>query len=255
MSPRPLCQREQYQVKSSHPSRLAEVCLAVGMEGGRPGGKAGNRRASPQRDTAVQTNELATVPLSCGMGTGLKLWGFLQPNTGHWTNLTGSYCWDYTVQKSSFRPVTVLAFGNQQLVFHTGWKMNRLKNYKNLYSIYISTLAWIKHTCYIIFLELYVCYLYSRGLLLWRSRPTETREYQTQFMLTSTSAMARGRGASTSALPTCLQTVTILWICTPFNSLWHWRHILYTLLSLSRVFLRLLTYINYSLQQLSKGSF
>lgn len=35
-------------------------------------------------------------------------------------------------------------------------------------------------------------------------------------MLTSTSATARGRGANTSALPTCPPTVTIRWIFTPF---------------------------------------
>lgn len=33
-------------VKSSHPSRLAEVCLAVGREGGRPGGRAGGEQES-----------------------------------------------------------------------------------------------------------------------------------------------------------------------------------------------------------------
>lgn len=64
--------------------------------------------------------------------------------------------------------------------------------------------------------KLYVCYLYYRGLLLWRSHHTETREYQTQFMLTSMSATARGRGANTSALPTCPLTVTILWIFALF---------------------------------------
>lgn len=47
----------------------------------REGRKVGNRRASPQRDTAVQTNELATVLLSCSTGTSLKLWGFLQRQT------------------------------------------------------------------------------------------------------------------------------------------------------------------------------
>lgn len=64
----------------------------------------------------------------------------------------------------------------------------------------------------IYFKKLHVYYLYCRGLLLWRSHHTETREYQTQFMLTSTYATARGRGANTSALPTCPPTVTILWM-------------------------------------------
>lgn len=64
----------------------------------------------------------------------------------------------------------------------------------------------------IYFKKLHVYYLYCRGLLLWRSHHTETRDYQTQFMLTSTYATARGRGANTSALPTCPPTVTILWM-------------------------------------------
>lgn len=50
--------------------------------------------------------------------------------------------------------------------------------------------------------------LYFRILLLWRSHPTGIREYPVQCKLTSTSAMAKGRGASTSASPMCLQTVT-----------------------------------------------
>lgn len=77
--------------ESSQKFTSVQTCrgLSCSSEGGRPagreagqeGGRAGNRRASPQRDTAVQTNELATVLLSCGTGMKLKFWGFLQRQT------------------------------------------------------------------------------------------------------------------------------------------------------------------------------
>lgn len=58
-----------------------------------------------------------------------------------------------------------------------------------------------------VFIISYFCF---RTLLLWRSRHIETREYPARCRLTSTSATARGRGASPSALPTFLQMVIII---------------------------------------------
>lgn len=55
-----------------------------------------------------------------------------------------------------------------------------------------------------------ISYFCFRTLLLWRSRHIETREYPARCRLTSTSATARGRGASPSALPTFLQMVIII---------------------------------------------
>lgn len=73
----------------------------------REGRKVGNWRASPQRDTAVQTNELATVLLSCSTGTSLELWGFLQRQT--------------QAMDQSHQPTN-------KLKVHTDCKINGLKN-------------------------------------------------------------------------------------------------------------------------------
>lgn len=90
--------------------------------------------------------------------------------------------------------------------------------------------------------------------LLWRSRGTGTREYPARCKLTSTSAMARGRGANTSASPTCLLMVIIINIChTVITRDMKGFHMLHTLhLHPScRIFLQFLTSIHYSLLQLS----
>lgn len=65
---------------------------------------------------------------------------------------------------------------------------------------------------------------YCRVPWWWRSHPTAIREYPAQCRWTSTCATARGRGASTSASPSCRPTVTITncYFSVPFKCLGHW---------------------------------
>lgn len=231
-------------VKSSHPSRLAEVCLAVGREGGRPAGREGGRGTGEPLHRGIRLcKQMSWLPFSSRAVLG-RSWSsgvfFRDKRLG-----TGPVSRAHAAGTTQSRKVNLGQLPSKPLAnnFQTGCNIDqRITTYipATFDHQRESNIMW--H-----FFELYACHLYCRGLSLLRSHPTETREYQTQFMSTSTSAMARGRGASTSALPTCPPMVTSLWICTLFTCLWHWRRCMY-MRSSSRVFLQLLTYINYSLQ-------
>lgn len=205
--------------------KFTSVQTCRGLSCSRDDGREGRwGRGEPLHRGIRLCKQMSWLPFSSRAVRG-HIWSsgvFFRDKHRHWTNLPGSYS-DCTILRSSFRPVPSLAFANHQLKVHLDNKINRLKNYNRLFSSFIWQLKWIKHTFISYFKKLHVCYLYCRELLLWRSHHTETREYQTQFMLTFTSATARGRGANTSALLTFPPTVNILWIFTPFICLWHWR--------------------------------
>lgn len=80
----------------------------------------------------MQTNELATVLLSCGTGTKLKLWGFLQRQTLG----TGPISWAHTAGTTQSRKVNLGQLPSKPLEtnFQTGCNIDRSNKY-NLYSI------------------------------------------------------------------------------------------------------------------------
>lgn len=159
-----------------------------------------DRRASPQGGVAVQTNKLATFLVSC--------------HTARDAAKTREVCLDKNTGTGRAHLSSFLADRSGRVPqMHSSCKINIC-----IELIWYDIIKSLMHDMKDIFLfhqllnlsKVKWCLLYSRAHLLWRFRPTVIREYLARCRWTSMSAMARGRGANTSASPTCSQMVSLV---------------------------------------------